>query len=444
MPPAETKSNRPSLEAYWMAFTANRAFKSQPRIVESAKGHFYWDVDGREILDTFSGLWTTGLGHCHPGIAEAVSRQARTLDYAPAFQFGHPAIFQLAEEVVRLAPGDFTHAFFVNSGSEAVESALKIALAWHRARGEASRKMLIGRERGYHGVNFGGVSVGGIAANRKMYAGALLPNVAHLPTTYDRAETAMSRGQPSWGLHLADELERLILLHDPTSVAAAIIEPVAGSTGVIVPPKGYLERIKAICEKYGVLLIFDEVITGFGRCGAAFAAERFGVVPDLICAAKGLTNGVIPMGAVLCRRGIYDAFMTGPDHLVEFFHGHTYSGHPIAAAAALAALKAYREEESFAAARRGERAFEDALHGLADARNVVDIRNFSLMGAIELAPRPGSPGARGQEAAVRAFEAGLFVRHSGDILQFAPFLETPADELGRAFSTLKRVIDAVA
>jgi beta-alanine--pyruvate transaminase len=427
-----------------MPYTANRAFKKAPRLVESARGHVYKTPEGREILDSFSGLWTTGLGHCHPKIVDAIRRQAGILDYASSFQLGHPAIFQLAEKLTALAPKRFTHAFFTNSGSEAVESALKITLGYHRARGEGARRIFIGRERGYHGVNFGGMSVGGIPANRKMFSGALLPNTLHLRTTYDRAKMAMSRGEPKWGLHLADDLERLIAQADASNVAAVIVEPVAGSGGVVVPPIGYLARLREICDRHGVLLIFDEVITAFGRCGRAFASERFGVIPDLITTAKGLTNGAAPMGAVLIREGIYDALMTGPEHLVEVFHGYTYSGHPLATAAALAALEAYDEEESFAASRAAEPFFERAIHALADAPHVVDIRNFALMGAIELAPREGAPGARGAEANQKCFEAGLFIRHSMDTLAFAPFLDTSEEEFARIFAVVRTALGGIA
>ncbi len=438
------RRNTLGFDAYWMPFTANRAFKDAPRLVASASGHEYKTPDGARVLDAFSGLWTTGLGHGRPQIIEAVRRQLETLDYAPAFQIGHPGAFDLATRLTALAPEGMTRAFFTNSGSEAVETALKIALAYQHARGKPQKKRLIGRERGYHGVNFGGVSVGGILANRSVYAGALLPNVSHLPATLDLKRNAFSHGLPKHGAELADALEHHVRVHGADSIAAVIVEPVAGSTGVIPPPQGYLERLRALCTAHDILLIFDEVITGFGRVGAAFAAERFGVTPDLICTAKGLTNGVIPMGAVIAGQHIYDAFMQGPPHAIEFFHGYTYSGHPAAVAAAIATLEIYSEENSFDGARALEPAFAERIHQLRGAPNVIDIRNFGLMGAIELAPRQGAPGARGFEVHVRAFEAGLMVRNGGDVLQFAPFLNGTADELDETFSTIEKVLRDVA
>jgi beta-alanine--pyruvate transaminase len=432
-----------NLRPYWMPFTSSRAFKQNPRLIARASAHHYFTPDGRRLLDTFSGLWTTGLGHCHPKIVEAVQKQVAQLDYAIAFQVSHPGAFELAEKVVSLAPEGFDHCFFVNSGSEAVDTALKIAIAWHRARGDGTRTRIIGRERGYHGVNFGGMSVGGMPANRKVFNGSLLPNVSHLAHTHLPQQNGFSRGQPRHGAHLADELERFVTFYDPSNVAAVIVEPVAGSAGVLVPPAGYLERLREICTRHGILLIFDEVITGFGRTGAAFAAQRFGVKPDLITLAKGITNGVIPMGAVLAGRNIHDAFMNGPEHLVEFFHGYTYSGHPVATAAGLATLEVYREEGAFEQARVLEQAFEDAIHALRDAPHVVDIRNFGLMGCVELAPRPGAPGARGFEAHVKCWEAGLVVRHGMDNLSFAPFLNSTPDEFAQTFETLRCVLKTV-
>ena len=338
--PAMAETARPNdLDSYWMPFTANRQFKAKPRLMASAEGMYYRSTDGRKILDGTAGLWCVNAGHGRREIAEAVQRQLVALDYAPAFQMGHPAIFEAASRIAALLPGGLDHVFFGNSGSEAVETALKIALAYHRARGDGARTRLIGRERGYHGVGFGGISVGGIAGNRKLYAG--IPSVDHLPHTFNLGKQAFSRGQPEWGAELADDLERIAALHDPSTIAAVIVEPMAGSTGVLVPPKGYLERLKAICDKYGFLLIFDEVITGFGRLGAAFATELFGIVPDMVCFAKGVTNGCVPMGGVVVKKHIYDAFMQGPENLIEFAHGYTYSGHPIAAAAALATLDIY-------------------------------------------------------------------------------------------------------
>jgi beta-alanine--pyruvate transaminase len=434
--------NRSGLDAYWMPFTANRHFKHKPRIVVAADGHHYRTDDGRQILDGFSGLWTTGLGHGRREIADAIARQLVELDYAPAFQIGHPKAFELAEKLIDFAPPGFGQVFFTNSGSEAVESALKIALAYQRARGQPQRTRFVGRERGYHGVNFGGLSVGGIAANRVQFGPALLGNVSHLPATYDRTRNAFSRGLPQHGVELAEALETQVRLHGPT-IAAVIVEPVAGSTGVLPPPQGYLERLRAICDAHDILLIFDEVITGFGRVGAPFAAQRFGVTPDMITTAKGLTNGVIPMGAVLTKAEIYEACMAGPAHMVELFHGYTYSGHPVAAAAALAALGLYRTENIFAGVLALENVFQEAIHACREAKHVVDVRNFGLMGAIELQPRPGAPGARGLEAHVRCFEAGLMVRNGMDVLQFAPFLNATPDEVFETFAIVRRVIDAL-
>ena len=424
----DSEADRPlNLRPYWMPFTANRVFKHSPRMITSADGFYYTTHDGARVLDFFSGLWTSGLGHCHPRIVEAVQKQVAKLDYAMAFQVGHPGVFELAERLVNLAPEGIDHCFFVNSGSEAADTAMKIALGYHRARGDGARTRFIGRERGYHGVGFGGMSVGGIGRNRKMFASALSGPVDHLPHTHDLAHQAFSKGQPQWGAHLADELERLVALHDASSIAAVMVEPVAGSTGVLAPPVGYLERLRELCTRHGILLIFDEVITAFGRVGAAFAAERFAVKPDIITTAKGLTNGVIPMGAVLVSETIHDAFMQGADTAIEFFHGYTCSGHPLAAAAGLAAMAVYEEEGIFARARENETVFEACIHAMKDARHVIDIRNFGMMGAIELAPRAGAPGARGFEVHQKCFADGLMVRNTMDILQFSPFFTmTPA------------------
>ncbi|WP_341644071.1 aspartate aminotransferase family protein [Thauera sp. SDU_THAU2] len=430
--------------AYWLPFTANRAFWKTPRVITGARGHYYTTDDGRQLLDGFSGLWTSGLGHCHPRIVEAVREQVGTLDYGMSFQVSNDRAIALAREVAALAPKGLERVFFTNSGSESADTALKIALAWHRARGEGQRTRLIGRERGYHGVNFGGMSVGGIPGNRKVFSAALLPGTDHIRHTYSRADMAFSRGQPGWGAELADDLERLVALHDASNIAALIVEPVSGSTGILVPPLGYLQRLREICDRYGILLIFDEVITAFGRVGAPFAAERFGVVPDIITTAKGLTNGVIPMGAVIVREEIYQALMQGPDNAVELFHGYTYSGHPVAAAAGLATLQVYREEDTFARARAIEPVFEEAIHALKGAPHVIDVRNFGLMGGIELEPRPGEPGARGFEVFLKCFEAGVVIRNGGDILQFAPFLDSTPDELARIFDTVRAALGAVA
>ncbi len=431
-----------NLESYWMPFTANRSFKASPRMVVSAQGHYYTAEDGSKILDAFSGLWTTGAGHCHPKIVEAVQKQAAKLDYSAAFQLGHPQAFELAERVCELAPEGINHCFFTNSGSEAVDTALKIALGYHRLRGEGHRNRLIGRERGYHGVNFGGISVGGISPNRKMFSTSLLPNVDHLPHTFNLEKQAFSKGQPEWGGHLAVELERLAALHDGSNLAAVIVEPVAGSTGVLVPPVGYLKTLREICDKHGILLIFDEVITAFGRIGGAFSSDRFGVVPDIITCAKGLTNGFVPMGAVLVKDEIYQQFMQGPPNAIELFHGYTYSGHPLACAAGLAAMDIYRDEGVFEQSRANEKMFEDALHSFKDVENVIDIRNFGLMGAIELAPSE-QPGARGFAIHTECFRQGLFVRNGMDTLQFSPFFDGDEDYYSKIFDTVRKIINTV-
>ncbi|MCF8149422.1 MAG: aspartate aminotransferase family protein [Burkholderiaceae bacterium] len=431
---------QPDLEPYWMPFTPNRAFKKAPRIIHSAQGHYYTDAAGRQLLDGFSGLWTSGLGHCHPKIVAAVQEQVARLDYSMAFQVGNDKAFALAEKVVALAPEGFTRVFFTNSGSEAADTALKIALAYHRARGDGQRTRLIGREKGYHGVNFGGMSVGGILPNRKAFSAALLPGVDHIRHTHSLPDMAFSKGQPNWGAHLAEDFERVVQLHDASNIAALIVEPVSGSAGIIVPPLGYLQRLRQICDKHGILLIFDEVITAFGRLGAAFGADRFGVVPDIITTAKGLTNGVIPMGAVLVKESIYQALTNGPENLIELFHGYTYSGHPVAAAAGLATLQVYEEEESFAQARAIEAPFEELLHSLKGEPNVIDIRSIGLMGGVELAPREGAIGARGFEVFLQAFEDGVVIRSAGDILQFSPMFKSSQDELERIVETVRRAL----
>ncbi len=434
-----------NLDAYWMPFTANRDFKKRPRIISGASGHHYTTADGARLYDMFSGLWTSGLGHCHPKIVEAVQKQVATLDYCIGFQVSNDKAFALAERVVEMAPAGFSNCFFTNSGSESVDSALKIALAYHRARGEGHRTRLIGREKGYHGVNFGGMSVGGMLPNRKVFSANLIPGVDHMRHTLDLSRNAFSRGLPAHGAELADDLERLAVLHDGSNIAAVIVEPVVGSAGVIPPPVGYLEKLREICDRHGILLIFDEVITAFGRLGTATAAERFGVTPDLITMAKGLTNGVIPMGAVLVRDHVYDAFMQGPEHMIELFHGYTYSGHPVAAAAGLATLDVYREEGTFEQAQELEKTFADLLHAFDDHDKVIDVRNFGLMGVIELASRPGAPGARGLEIHKKCFwEEKVVVRNGMDLLQFSPFLNSRVDEMEQSFEAVRRVIDSVA
>src|SRR5688572_1834064 len=383
------------LDPYWMPFTANRQFKAAPRMLTAAQDMHFVAEDGRRILDGTAGLWCVNAGHCRPRITEAIRRQAGTLDYAPAFQMGHPGAFQVAGRLKQILPGDLDYSFFTNSGSESVDTALKIALAYHRARGEGNRRVLVGRERGYHGAGFGGISVGGMPANRKAY-GNLLPLVDHLASTHDLEKNSYSRGQPAWGAHLADELEqRIIPLHDASNIAAVIVEPMAGSAGVLVPPKGYLERLRQICDKHGLLLIFDEVITGFGRTGPCFAAESVGVVPDMMTIAKGLTNGTVPMGAVVARRGIYDAVVNNaPPDTVELFHGYTYSGHPLATAAAEASLDTFEQEDLFKRGRELAPYFEQAVHALREMPNVIDIRNIGMVAAIELDPKPSKPTQR--------------------------------------------------
>ena len=427
------------LSAFWMPFTANRQFKKNPRMFVSADRMHYKTAEGREVLDGTAGLWCCNAGHNHPKIVEAIRQQAGELDYAPAFQMGHPKAFELANRLVDMAPEPFTHAFFTNSGSESVETALKIALAYHRVRGEGTRTRLIGRERGYHGVNFGGISVGGIVNNRKFF-GSLLTGVDHLPHTHLPAQNAWTKGQPDHGAHLADELERIVSLHGPETVAAVIVEPMAGSTGVLLPPKGYLERLRELCTKHGILLIFDEVITGFGRLGSSFAAEHFNVMPDLITCAKGLTNGVIPMGAVLATREIHDAFMQGPEEAIELFHGYTYSGNPVAAAAGLATLETYREEGLFERAAELAPYWEEALHSLKGARHVIDIRNMGLIGAIELEPIAGAPTKRAFAAFLKAYEKGLLIRTTGDIIAMSPPLIIEKEHIDTAVSTLAEVL----
>jgi beta-alanine--pyruvate transaminase len=425
----------PDLESYWMPFTGNRYFKSHPRMISRAEGMYCYTHDGKKLLDAVAGLWCCNAGHCHPQIVEAIKAQAEVLDYAMAFQLGHPTVFELANKLTSMAPEGIDYAFFVNSGSEAVDTALKMALAYHRIRGEGARTRLIGREKGYHGVGFGGISVGGISPNRKMF-GAMLPGVDHLPHTHNLEHNAYSRGLPKWGVHLADELENIVALHDPSTIAAVIIEPIAGSAGVILPPEGYLKRVREICDKHGILLIFDEVICGFGRTGDTFGAARFGVTPDLMTTAKGLTSGTVPMGAVLASGDIYDTFMTGPEGAIEFFHGYTYSGHPLAAAAGAATLDVYTGEGLFQRARDMEDTFADALHSLKGEPNVVDVRNFGLIGAVELEPVDGQPTARAMSIFRECFDNGVIIRTTGDTLAFSPPLIIDEEQIGT-------VVDAV-
>ena len=432
------------LEAFWMPFTANRAFKKRPRLVSRAKDMHYYTPEGRAILDGTAGLWCTNAGHNRAPIVEAIRTAATELDFAPTFQYGHPAAFTLASRIAALAPGDLDHVFFCNSGSESVDTALKIALAYHNVTGNGSRTRLIGRERGYHGVGFGGISVGGIVPNRKAF-GTLLAGVDHLPATYDRANQAFTKGEPDYGVHFADELERIVGLHDASTIAAVIVEPMAGSTGVIPAPKGYLKRLREICDKYGILLIFDEVITGFGRLGFPFAAERYGVIPDMITFAKGITSGAVPMGGVLVRSGIHDAFMKGPEHVIELFHGYTYSAHPLACAAALATLDVYAKEDLFNRTRALEPMWADAVMSLRDRPGVLDIRTVGLTAGIDLAPKDGKPGLRGYGALESAFhDMGIMVRTTGDTIALTPPLVISEAQVGELIEKVGKVITATA
>ncbi|HKA42101.1 MAG TPA: aspartate aminotransferase family protein [Burkholderiales bacterium] len=432
------------LESFWMPFTANRQFKAAPRIFVSAHDMHYTTEDGRKVLDGTAGLWCVNAGHCRPKIVEAIRRQAGTLDYSPLFQMGHPGEFRAATLVAQLAPRGLDRVFFCNSGSEAVDTALKIALAYHRSRGEGHRNVLIGRERGYHGVGFGGISVGGIPANRKAF-GSMLPRVDHLPHTHSLPDMAFSRGQPAWGGHLADDLERIVALHDASNIAAVIVEPVAGSTGVVVPPKGYLEKLRAICDKHGLLLVFDEVITGFGRTGQAFAAQTFGVTPDLITFAKGVTSGAVPMAGVIVRREIHDTVVNGgAPGAVEFPHGYTYSGHPLAAAAAEATLALYHEERLFERARDIAPRFEQAVHSLKGAPHVIDIRNYGLMAGIELEAVPGKPAARGYAVFLKCLEKGVLARVTGDTIALSPPLIVSEQQIDEIMETLGTTLREVA
>lgn len=433
---------RQDLESFWMPFTANRQFKDNPRLLARAEGMHYWTHDGRKILDGFAGLWCVNAGHSRKEIADAVHAQLSTMEYAPPFQMGHPLAFELANTLIKLTPGDLDHVFFTNSGSESVDTALKIALAYHRARGEGARSKLIGREKGYHGVGFGGISVGGMVNNRKQF-NAMLPGVDHLRHTLDLNRNAFSRGEPEHGAELADDLERLVQLHDASTIAAVIVEPVVGSAGVIPPPKGYLKRLRDICSKHGILLILDEVITGFGRLGQPFGAQYFDVLPDMITCAKGLTNGAVPMGAVFVRKGIYDAFMQGPDG-VELFHGYTYSGHPVACAAALATQKIYRDEGLLTRAQQMGKHLEDAIHSLQGLPNVIDIRNIGLTACVELAPIPGKIGARGFDVFLKCFERGVLLRASGDIVPMSPPLIVEKQQIDEIVSVLAESIKAAA
>nr|WP_039853575.1 aspartate aminotransferase family protein [Hylemonella gracilis] len=430
------------MDAFWMPFTASRQFKSAPRLLAKAKDMHFWTPEGRQILDGIAGLWCVNAGHARPKIVEAVQKQVAELDYAPPFNMAHPKSFELAERLIQITPAGLNRVFFTNSGSESVDTALKMAVAYHRARGQGTRTRFIGRERGYHGVNFGGISVGGIVGNRKTF-GPMLTGVDHLRHTYDPARNGYSRGVPlHGGPELAEDLERIVALHDASTIAAVIVEPVAGSTGVVLPPEGYLQRLREICDKHGILLIFDEVITGFGRLGAPFGATRFGVTPDLMTTAKGISNGTVPMGAVFARQAIHET-LTNVDsapHVIEFAHGYTYSGHPLACAAALATLDTYAEEGLLTRGAELESYFADALHALKGLPHVIDIRNIGLVGAVELAPLAGLPGKRAFDVFLQCFDLGVLVRTTGDTIAMSPPLIISKAQIDQLVGTLADVL----
>ena len=432
-------------EHLWMPFTANKQYKAAPRVLVSAKDMHYISDDGRAILDATAGLWCVNAGHGRAPIVQAICETAQALDYAPMFQMGHPKVFEAASKLAQITPEGMDKVFFTNSGSEAVDTALKMALTYHRAKGEAQRTKFIGRERGYHGVGFGGISVGGIGNNRKHFSANIIPGVDHLPHTLSIEHAAFSRGQPEWGAHLADALENLVALHDASTIAGVIVEPMAGSTGVLIPPKGYLEKLRAICDKHGLLLIFDEVITGFGRLGAPFAAQYFNVTPDIMTMAKGLNNGSVPMGAVVCKNEIYDTVVNAaPAAAIEFFHGYTYTGHPIAAASACATLDLYRDEKLFERAAQLAPHFEDEIHKLDGHKHVKDVRNLGLVGGIELHTRDGQLGARAYEAFVKCYEAGVLIRVTGDIIAISPPLIINETQISEIFATIGAVLDGLS
>ena len=443
-PVSDLTNSSSELDAFWMPFTANRQFKANPRLLARAEGMYYWTPDGREILDGVAGLWCVNAGHTRREITDAVAKQLNTMEFAPTFQMGHPIAFELANRLVALAPPGMERVFFTNSGSESVDTALKIAIAYHRARGAGQRTRFIGREKGYHGVGFGGISVGGMVNNRKIYGSSMLPGVDHLPHTLDIEHNAFSRGLPRWGRHLADELERLIALHDASTIAAVIVEPLSGSAGVLLPPVGYLKRLREICDKHDILLIFDEVITGFGRVGCPFASQAFDVTPDIMTTAKGLTNGAIPMGAVFSQRRIYDALMHGPENAIELFHGYTYSAHPVACAAALATLDIYAREGLLTRAAALSPQWENAVHSLRGIPHVIDVRNFGLIGAVELEPRAGKPGSRAFDVFTQCFERGVMVRQTGDVIAMSPPLIIEPQQMTRLVETLAQVIRETA
>ncbi|WP_020697274.1 aspartate aminotransferase family protein [Reyranella massiliensis] len=438
-PPNTAPAN--NLDAFFMPFTANRQFKKNPRMLAKAKGVHYWTPEGRKIIDGTAGLWCVNAGHGREEIKAAIAKQLDEMDYAPSFQMGHPKAFELAARHAALLPGDLNHAFYCNSGSEAVDSALKIALAFQRARGQGTRTRFVGRERGYHGVGFGGISVGGMVNNRKWF-GAMLPGVDHLPHTH-LPQNAFAKGQPEHGAELADELEKIVGLHDASNIAAVIVEPCAGSTGYLPPPKGYLQRLRQICDKHGILLIFDEVITGFGRLGTGFAAEKFGVIPDLMTVAKGISNATVPMGGVFVRKHVFDELMNGPENAIDLFHGYTYSAHPLACAAASAVLDIYRDENLFERSAELSPYWEQGVHSLKGLPNVTDIRNLGLAAGIDLAPS-SAPGARGYDAFVKAFELGLMVRQSGDAIAMSPPLVIEKAQIDEIIDITAKTIKAVA
>ncbi len=433
----------PRMDAFWMPFTANRDFKQNPRLLSKADGMHYWTPEGRQVLDGTAGLWCVNAGHARPRIVQAIAHQAAEMDFAPPFQMAHPLAFELAERLVELTPPGLNRVFFTNSGSESVETALKIALAYHRVRGEAQRTRLIGRERGYHGVNFAGTALGGMGPNRKLF-GSQVSGVDHIRHTHDLSRNAFTKGQPEHGAELADDLERLVALHDASTIAAVIVEPMAGSTGVLLPPKGYLQRLRDICDKHGILLIFDEVITGFGRLGSPFAAQHYGVTPDMITAAKGITNGCIPMGAVFVKQSIHDAFMQGPPAAIELPHGYTYSSHPMACAAALATLDTYAEEELLTRAAQMEKKLQDAIHTLKGQPHLVDIRNTGMVAGLEFAPRPGAaPGRRAFEVFLGCWNKGLLLRAAGDNIAISPPLIINDSQIDQIVNILGEVLPTI-
>ncbi len=430
------------LDNYWLPFTPNRYFREHPKLIAGAEGAYFILSDGRKLFDALSGLWCCPLGHGNPKIVEALAKQAKTLDYATAFQFANPVTLSLAERIAAMAPEGLTRVFFANSGSESVDTALKVAYGYQRLRGEGGRTRFIGREKGYHGVGFGGMSVGGMVANRKMFGPIMVPGVDHLPHTYNLSQMAFSKGMPTWGAHLADELERIVALHDASTIAAVIVEPMQGSVGVVVPPVGYLQKLRDICTKHGILLIFDEVITGFGRMGTNFGSDYFGVTPDIICFAKGVTNGTVPMGGIIVREEIYQAFMgvNAPEYAVEFLHGYTYSGHPLAAAVGHVALDALLNDGLIQRAAELAPVLEDVIHGLKGEPGVVDIRNVGLAAAVDLDGIPGKVGLRALRTFEAGIEEGLMLRFTADTIAMGPPFISRRDEIEALGEKLRRAI----